>query len=126
MTLVQRDGPAPPGASTLGVLGGGQLGRMFVHAAQVHGFRVLVLEPDEASPAGAAADRQLVAPYLDAAALDELARSCLAVTTEFENVPAETLRRLAASCSVAPPAAAVAVCQQRALEKACFKSAGVP
>ena len=126
MTVVQRDGPARPGASTLGVLGGGQLGRMFVHAAQVHGFRVLVLEPDEDSPAGAAADRHLVAAYLDAAALDELARSCLAVTTEFENVPAETLRRLAASCSVAPPAAAVAVCQQRALEKACFKSAGVP
>ena len=113
-------------ASTLGVIGGGQLGRMFVHAAQVLGFRVVVLEPDAASPAGAAADRHLVAPYLDAAALEELARCCAAVTTEFENVPATALRQLAASCIVAPPADAVALCQQRALEKACFTAAGVP
>ena len=79
--------PVPPGAM-LGVLGGGQLGRMFVHAAQVHGYRVSVLEPDPASPAGAAADIHLRAPYADAAALQTLADSCAAVTTEFENVPA--------------------------------------
>ena len=126
MTFVHRDGPPEASAATLGVIGGGQLGRMFVHAAQVHGFRVVVLEPDAQSPAGAAADRHLVAPYLDAAALDELARTCAAVTTEFENVPATALRQLAASCFVAPPADAVAVCQQRALEKACFNAAGVP
>ena len=71
----------PGGQATLGVMGGGQLGRMFVHAAQVQGFRVVVLEPDVASPAGAAADVHLRAAYVDAAALREMARSCLAVTT---------------------------------------------
>jgi 5-(carboxyamino)imidazole ribonucleotide synthase len=110
----------------LGVMGGGQLGRMFVHAAQVQGFRVAVLEPDAASPAGAAADVHLCAPYVDAAALQELASACVAVTTEFENVPADALRRLAAACPVAPPADAVQVCQHRAREKACFAQAGVP
>ncbi len=113
-------------AGRVGVLGGGQLGRMFVHAAQVAGLRVTVLEPDAASPAGAAADQHLVAPYLDASALDVLAAGCQAVTTEFENVPAEALRHLSARCTVAPPAAAVEVCQHRLREKACFVAAGVP
>ncbi len=113
-------------ARWLGVLGGGQLGRMFVHAAQVHGYAVAVLEPDAASPAGAAADTHLQAGYLDAAALATLAVSCSAVTTEFENVPADALRTLALSLPVAPPAAAVEVCQHRAREKQCFAAAGVP
>ncbi len=119
-------GPAPGTAVLLGVLGGGQLGRMFVHAAQVHGFRVAVLEPDAASPAGAAADLHLRAAYTDAAALSELARHCAAVTTEFENVPAAALRTLAAHVPVTPPADAVEVCQHRAREKAAFAAAGVP
>ena len=110
----------------LGVLGGGQLGRMFVHAAQVHGYQALVLEPDAASPAGAAADAHLVATYDDPQALASLAQSCAAVTTEFENVPAAALRTLAQTLKVAPPAAAVEVCQHRALEKRCFLDAGVP
>jgi 5-(carboxyamino)imidazole ribonucleotide synthase len=114
------------GMPMLGVLGGGQLGRMFVHAAQVQGFRVAVLEPDAASPAGAAADVHLQAAYTDAAALATLARSCVAVTTEFENVPAAALQQLAASLPVSPPAAAVQVCQHRAREKAAFMAAGVP
>jgi 5-(carboxyamino)imidazole ribonucleotide synthase len=108
------------------VLGGGQLGRMFVHAAQVHGYAVAVLEPDAASPAGAAADRHLQAGYLDPAALAQLAAACGAVTTEFENVPADALRSLALSLTVSPPAAAVEVCQHRAREKQCFAAAGVP
>jgi 5-(carboxyamino)imidazole ribonucleotide synthase len=116
----------PARERTLGVLGGGQLGRMFVHAAQVHGWRVCVLEPDAASPAGAAAEQHLRAPYLDAAALAGLAEHCTAVTTEFENVPAEALRQLAAQCTVSPPADAVQVCQHRAREKAAFVAAGVP
>ncbi|MDE2368965.1 MAG: 5-(carboxyamino)imidazole ribonucleotide synthase [Burkholderiales bacterium] len=100
---------------------------MFVHAAQVHGYAVVVLEPDPASPAGAAADLHLRAAYTDEAALAELARRCFAVTTEFENVPAASLRRLAdAGVAVAPPAAAVEVCQHRAREKRCFTAAGVP
>ena len=117
--------PAEPGVVTLGVMGGGQLGRMFVHAAQVHGFRVQVLDPDATSPAGAAADGHLQAAYLDLAALDELARRCAAVTTEFENVPAAALRHLALSRRVSPPADAVEICQHRAREKACFATAGV-
>jgi 5-(carboxyamino)imidazole ribonucleotide synthase len=117
--------PLSPGA-TLGVLGGGQLGRMFVHAAQTLGFDTLVLDPDKHSPAGAAANRQLCAPYDDARALAEMAGSCDAVTTEFENVPAPSLASLAQDIPVAPAAAAVAVCQDRAAEKAHFERAGVP
>lgn len=114
-----------PGA-TLGVMGGGQLGRMFVHAAQAMGYAVAVLDPDEGSPAGAAADRLVRAAYLDEPGLADLAARCGAITTEFENVPAAALERLAASCPVAPTAAAVAVCQDRALEKARFVACGVP
>ena len=110
----------------LGVLGGGQLGRMFVHAAQRLGYRCTVVDPDPDSPAGRVAERHLRAHYLDADALDTLAAGVQAVTTEFENVPAEALRRLAAHVPVTPAAAAVAVCQDRALEKAAFARCGVP
>jgi 5-(carboxyamino)imidazole ribonucleotide synthase len=99
---------------------------MFVHAAQVHGYAVAVLEPDAASPAGAAGDLHVQAGYLDATALATLAATCSAVTTEFENVPADALRTLALSVPVSPPAAAVEVCQHRAREKQCFAAAGVP
>jgi 5-(carboxyamino)imidazole ribonucleotide synthase len=115
----------PPGA-TLGVLGGGQLGRMFVHAAQSLGFDTLVLDPDKHSPAGVAAHFQLCAPYDDERALAEMAGRCDAVTTEFENVPAPSLASLAQDIPVAPSAAAVATCQDRAAEKAHFERAGVP
>jgi 5-(carboxyamino)imidazole ribonucleotide synthase len=115
----------PPGA-TLGVLGGGQLGRMFVHAAQSLGFETVVLDPDKHSPAGAAAHVQLCAPYDDERALAEMAGRCDAVTTEFENVPAPSLASLARDIPVAPSAAAVATCQDRAAEKAHFERAGVP
>jgi 5-(carboxyamino)imidazole ribonucleotide synthase len=111
----------------LGVLGGGQLGRMFVHAAQAHGFRVAVLEPDVHSPAAAAADEHIAAAYTDPAALSQLQDRCHAVTTEFENVPAAALQSLAdAGLMVSPRAAAVRVCQHRAREKQCFIDAGVP
>ncbi|MDE2402929.1 MAG: 5-(carboxyamino)imidazole ribonucleotide synthase [Burkholderiales bacterium] len=114
-----------PGA-TLGVLGGGQLGRMFVHAAQALGYRTAVLDPDAHSPAGLVSHHHLQADYLDARALTELARLCAAVTTEFENVPAQALDTLAQTRPVAPSGAAVAVCQDRAREKAHFVSCGVP
>ena len=117
--------PLLPGAATLGVLGGGQLGRMFVHAAQALGYRCVVLDPDAASPAGAVAQDHLKADYLDAAALEELARRCDAITTEFENVPARALEQLARSRVVAPGASAVAICQDRAREKAHFDASGV-
>ena len=96
-----------PGA-TLGLLGGGQLGRMFTIRAREMGYRVTVLDPDPGSPAGQVSDRHLQAPYADPAALDELARTCSVVTTEFENVPAEALAALAARVTVRPPVHAVA------------------
>ncbi len=118
--------PLLPGRA-LGVLGGGQLGRMWVHAAQRAGFGVIVLEPESPCPAGLAADEQLQAAYDDPTALQNLASRCAAVTTEFENVPAGALQALAqAGCRVAPAAAAVQVCQHRAREKALFVQAGVP
>ena len=116
--------PILPGAS-LGVLGGGQLGRMFVHAAQAMGYRVTVLDPDAHAPAGAAADRHLCAAYDDPQALDELAATCAAVTTEFENVPAQAMRRLAQHTRVAPSADAVAIAQDRILEKNFIRDAGL-
>ncbi|MEO8248175.1 MAG: 5-(carboxyamino)imidazole ribonucleotide synthase [Burkholderiales bacterium] len=116
--------PILPGA-TLGVLGGGQLGRMFVHAAQRMGYFTAVLDPDEASPAGRVSHQHLRAPYLDADALAQLAGCCAAITTEFENVPAASLSTLALERPVAPGADAVAVAQDRALEKEHFARSGV-
>jgi 5-(carboxyamino)imidazole ribonucleotide synthase len=114
-----------PGA-WLGMLGGGQLGRMWVHAAQSLGYRCMVLDPDPHSPAGAAADRHLLAPYLDPQALQTLGQSCAAVSTEFENVPAQALQTLAQWTRVTPQADAVSVAQDRAREKAHFQACGVP
>ncbi len=108
--------PLLPGA-TLGVLGGGQLGRMFTLAAKIMGYRVVVLDPDPASPAGQLADAHLKADYRDAVALLRMGSLCQAVTTEFENVPAESLDILAKHCRVAPFAAALAVAQDRLVEK---------
>ena len=116
--------PLPPG-SWLGLLGGGQLGRMFCMAAHALGYRVCVLDPAADSPAGSIAERHLQADYLDDAALDELARSCRAATTEFENVPARALERLARDLIVAPRAAAVAIAQDRIAEKAFVRRAGI-
>lgn len=110
----------------LGMLGGGQLGRMFCHAAQSLGYKVAVLDPDENSPAGAVAELHIKASYTDATALDQLAARCKAVTTEFENVPAATLEQLAHTTSVRPTARAVAIVQDRITEKAFLDSSGVP
>ena len=104
----------------LGMLGGGQLGRMFTLAAHSMGYRVAVLDPDPLSPAGAIADVHLKAAYQDHEALQQLADSCAAVTTEFENVPADSLRWLASHCTVRPGGDAVAIAQDRSREKAFF------
>ena len=117
--------PLPPG-SWLGVLGGGQLGRMFAMAAQSLGYRVCVLDPAADSPAGSVADRHLRAEYLDAAALAEMGALCGAVTTEFENVPAQALATLARHCRVTPSAEAVAIAQDRIEEKRFIEGCGVP
>ena len=112
--------------ATLGLLGGGQLGRFFVQAAQKLGYRVQVLDPDPDSPAGQIADHHFVAAYDDLAALDALAADCSAVTTEFENVPAPTLEYLARSVRVRPSAAAVSVCQDRIVEKSFLRDHHLP
>ena len=108
-----------PGA-TLGVLGGGQLGRMFAHAAQAMGYFTAVLDPDATSPAGRISHQHIRSGYSDAHGLAELARVCAAVTTEFENVPAASLNQLAQTLPVAPAGSAVAIAQDRAAEKAHF------
>lgn len=113
-----------PGA-TLGVLGGGQLGRMFAQAAQSAGYGVAVLEADEAAPAAQVTGIHLDARYDDLQALDRLAHDCAAVTVEFENIPVDAMRRLEARLPLAPSPAAVAVCQDRAQEKALFGRLGV-
>src|SRR5574344_1490594 len=114
-----------PGA-TLGVLGGGQLGRMFAHAAQAMGYFTAVLDPDATSPAGRISHQHIRSGYSDAQGLAELARVCAAVTTEFENVPAASLNQLAQTLPVAPAGSAVAIAQDRAAEKAHFVRCGVP
>jgi 5-(carboxyamino)imidazole ribonucleotide synthase len=112
-----------PGA-TVGVVGGGQLGRMFTLQARTMGYKVVVLDPDPQSPAGAVADRQIRAAYDDQRALAELAAACAAITTEFENVPAATLETLARSSLVRPPVEAVATAQDRIAEKTFLQSHG--
>lgn len=114
----------PP--ATLGLLGGGQLGRFFVMAAHELGYRVVVLDPDRDSPAGRIADEHLAAAYDDPATLGYMIQSCVAVTTEFENVPAKALHYLAMSVRVRPGAAAVAICQNRSAEKGFLKRYGFP
>ena len=116
--------PIPPGA-TLGVMGGGQLGRMFVHAAQRLGYSTAVLDPDPFSPAGLVSHRHIQTGFIDEKGLAELAMCSAAITTEFENVPAQALRTLAASRPVAPSATAVAIAQDRILEKQHFARCGV-
>jgi 5-(carboxyamino)imidazole ribonucleotide synthase len=112
--------------SWLAVLGGGQLGRMFCMAAQTMGFRVCVLDPAPECPAADVADRHLQANYDDPVALAEIARTCAAATTEFENVPAEALRFLARAIRVAPSADCVAIAQNRIAEKSFLREAGLP
>ena len=107
--------------ATLGVLGGGQLGRMFVHAAQTLGYETVVLDPDPASPAGRVSHHFIQAGYTDPAALRQLAALAHAITTEFENVPAAALAELARTHPVAPAAEAVSIAQDRAREKAHFQ-----
>jgi len=118
--------PLPPG-STIGVLGGGQLGRMLALAAARLGFDVTILTPEAASPAAAVCAREIVGGYDDQFALTQLAATCGVVTFEFENVPAESVRMLEAlGARVAPGPRALAVAQDRFEEKTFLNAAGLP
>ena len=114
----------PP--AMLGMLGGGQLGRFFVIAAHEMGYRVTVLDPDENSPAGKIADVHICAAFDDKVALQKLAKTCAAISTEFENVPADSLAYLAKSTPVRPAANSVAIAQHRVSEKNFLKDSGLP
>lgn len=111
--------------STLGMLGGGQLGRMFVIAARTMGYDVIVLDPDPNSPAGGVASEHLARVYDDTNALDYLAQHCAVVTTEFENIPALTLAYLAKKVAVHPSANVLHIAQHRKLEKQFFRDQGL-
>jgi 5-(carboxyamino)imidazole ribonucleotide synthase len=113
-----------PGA-TLGVVGGGQLGRMFAHAAQRMGYLTAVLDPDADSPAGRVSHHHIHTDYADVDGLARLAGLADAITTEFENVPAASLEHLAVARPVRPGATAVAIAQDRVREKSHFVGCGV-
>ena len=113
-----------PGA-TLGLLGGGQLGRMFTVAARTMGYEVMVLDPDANSPAAAFASEHICANYDDKDALARIASICAAVTTEFENVPASSLQAIAEHIPVRPSAAAIHIARDRILEKKTIRDFGL-
>ncbi len=114
----------PP--AMLGMLGGGQLGRLFVIAAHEMGYKVTVLDPDPKSPAGKIADLHICAAFDDPKSLKILADTCEAISTEFENVPSQTLSTLAESTIVRPSAESVAIAQHRVSEKNFLKASGLP
>ncbi len=116
--------PLQPGAC-IGIIGGGQLGRMLAMAAARLGYRIIVLEPQADCPAAQVASRQIVAAYDDAHALAELARECAAVTYEFENVPVHAAEMLAADVPVSPPPRALEVAQDRLVEKTALNGMGI-
>lgn len=120
------DLPLPPG-STLGILGGGQLGRMLSQAASRLGFDVVILDPQPDCPAARVSRAQITAPYDDPDALQALGRLCDVVTFEFENVPAASVETLAeAGALVAPGPTALAVAQDRVDEKTYLNAVGAP
>lgn len=124
MSSLSLSSPLLSGA-TLGVLGGGQLGRMFCMAARNMGYRTVVLDPDPKSPAAEVADHHLQASYTHKASLAEMAALCDAITTEFENVPAESLKFLSSHKPVHPSAEAVAIARHRIQEKDYAKNSGL-
>ncbi|MFV9616829.1 MAG: ATP-grasp domain-containing protein, partial [Gammaproteobacteria bacterium] len=117
-------GQVLPGA-TLGVLGGGQLGRMFCVAARTMGYRVVVLDPDPVCGAGLIADEHIQADYTNQSALDEMAKKCDVVTLEFENIPSQSVRFIADKTTVFPLAESLEIAQNRDLEKRFAQKSGL-
>ena len=114
-----------PKDKTIGILGGGQLGRMLAMAAGRLGFHTLVLDPTEQCPAAQFADHQIVAQYDDHDALTALAKSCRVVTYEFENIPVASARAVESICALAPNSKALETSQDRLVEKNFINSAGL-
>lgn len=124
MTVKKNKPILPP--AMLGILGGGQLGRMFTVAAKTMGYRVTILDPDPHAPAADYADVHLCLPYTEPHALQQLAETCAAVTTEFENVNADSMRWLAKQgIPVCPSGDCVAIAQDRVAEKTFIRDAGL-
>ena len=117
--------PILPGAA-IGVLGSGQLGRMFAIAARRMGYRVHTFSPDQDTPTGQIADVEVVAPYDDLDAVENFARSVAVVTFEFENVPAPTAAAANRYAPVRPDGAILHTTQQRIREKRFLAKAGLP
>lgn len=114
-----------PTGSTIGIVGGGQLGRMLAIAAARLGYRTIVLEPEAGCPAAQVANHQIIAAYDDPAALSQLSQQCAVVTYEFENVPVHAAAELAKSVPVFPPEAALEVAQDRLVEKRFLNALGI-
>jgi 5-(carboxyamino)imidazole ribonucleotide synthase len=111
---------------TIGVLGGGQLGRMFAQAAQTLGYRVHIFDPARRCPAGALANLEINASYEDTAALTAFARECHVITYEFENIPAAPLAAIAPIVPLHPRAEVLHTTQNRQREKAWLRANGFP
>lgn len=117
--------PALLPGSSVGVIGGGQLGRYFVIAARRLGYQTWVLDPDVSAPAMQICEHPLVGAYDDQDALCQMADACDAVTIEFENVPAASLELIASRTRIAPPVAAVTIAQDRHAEKSHAQNFGL-
>ncbi len=125
MTAAPSDSRFPPG-STVGVMGSGQLGRMFAIAARRMGYRIHVFSPETDTPAGQLADLEVAAAYEDEAAVTAFARGVDVLTFEFENIPVRTAQWAAAHCIVRPAGKVLHICQHRLREKQFLASAGIP
>lgn len=123
-TTSAQQPPVLPG-QTIGMLGGGQLGRMFAIVARRMGYRIIVLTDHEDDPAAQVSDEVICGPY-SPENLDQLAERCSVVTLEFENIPVEAVRRLAAAVPTHPSARVLATAQDRSVEKTTLADFGLP
>lgn len=110
----------------VGILGGGQLGRMLAIAARPLGMRVIIVDPSPSCPAACVADEHIVAPFTDASAIAELASKSDVITVEIEHVNAEALAAVEDRVTVQPPPKTVAMIQDKFAQKEFFRAAGVP
>ena len=116
----------PSKSRTLGILGGGQLGRMLALAARPLGVHVIIVDPSPDCPAGGVADNHIVGSFTDATVIARLAESCDVVTIEIEHVSADGLERVAGTVAVQPPPATIRLIQDKLAQKELMQAAGVP